>query len=307
MTIHSTPARPYFPRLSAIAAIGEILWDLFPAGPQFGGAPANFACTAAALRPHEQTTLLLSAVGEDELGQQALQHLKQRAVPTTLIQKHHQPTGQVNITLDDAGVADYRFLNDCAWDHLQCTPAWKAAAEGLDAVCFGSLGQRNSVARRAIREVVNAMRPDAIKVFDINLRKPYDDLGIAGDSLNIANALKLNEDELPLLADHLQLAGNDHDLMRDLAKRFDLTTVALTRGPHGAALFHRGQISDVPGIATTVVDTVGAGDAFTAAMVVGLLAGDDLDKINQNACELAAFVCSQAGGTPEIPARFRAP
>ncbi len=127
------------------------------------------------------------------------------------------------------------------------------------------------------------------------------------DSLELANALKLNDQELPELAAMFGLSSCVREALVELADRFDLSLVALTRGAQGGLLLADGIWSDQPGRTVAVSDTVGAGDAFTAALVVGYLAGRPLDEINRHANEVAAFVCSQPGGTPSLPGALRFP
>ena len=145
---------------------------------------------------------------------------------------------------------------------------------------------------------------DCLRIFYINLRPAFYTEAVIRESLEIANVLKLNDDELPLLAELLAIQGDEQELVAQIADAASLDVIALTRGENGALIFKDGQTSECAGVATEVVDTVGAGDAFTAAMVVGLLAGTHIDSINRHAFEVAAFVCSESGATPKMPARF---
>ena len=141
----------------------------------------------------------------------------------------------------------------------------------------------------------------ALRIFDINVRKPFIENSVILDSLRIANVLKMNEDELPILAELCHLSGSPATMMKQLQSQFSLQLVALTRGDAGALIVRAEDVSDFPGIETRVVDTVGAGDAFTAMTAIGLLQGLDLDTINRKACQVAAFVCTQSGATPRMP------
>ena len=154
---------------------------------------------------------------------------------------------------------------------------------------------------------MSAARPGALRLFDVNLRPPFVDRAIIAESLALGNALKLNDQELPELAAMFGLSRDVRTSMAELADRFGLSLVALTRGPHGSLLLADGVWSDHPGLPVTVSDTIGAGDAFTAALVVGRLAGRPLAEINRHANEVAAFVCSQPGGTPTLPEALRFP
>ena len=174
-----------------------------------------------------------------------------------------------------------------------------------DAVCFGTLAQRSESSRAAIRALLAATRPGALRIFDVNFRPPFVDVTILPESLALANVLKLNEGELPMLTGIFGIHGSPAEQLAALAGHFDLRVVALTHGSAGSLIFADGECSEHPGVRTTVRDTVGAGDAFTAAMTIGLLRGWSLDRINQRANEVAAFVCSQAGATPPLPEDLR--
>jgi len=284
-----------------IAAIGEVLWDVFPTGPRFGGAPANFACALAGLSRRRMTVNMISAIGRDELGSQAIASLKRQHVHTDHVARIDKPTGEVQIMLDDSGSASYRFAEDCAWDNLTWSQELESLAPQLAAVCFGTLGQRCEVSRQTIRRFVQTTSKECLRIYDINLRPPFYSEPIILDSLRIANILKMNDEELPFLAKLFKLSGNEDQLVAGLAQTCELETIALTRGANGAMIYHDGVISDFRGVKTNVVDTVGAGDAYTAAMTIGLLEESDLDDINQSACKVAAYVCSQPGATPQIP------
>jgi len=281
-----------------VVGLGEVLWDVFPDGPRFGGAPANYACHAASLGADSH---MVSGVGRDDLGERALHALRRHGVETSAIRQGRYPTGAVHIQLDDEGKASYEFLDNTAWDHLEWSQELEELAVRTDAVCFGTLGQRSRESQQTIRRFVNATSATCLRIFDINLRPPFHADDMILESLKIANILKLNDDELPIVATLCGLAGTEREIMQSLTQRFGLQLVALTRGAHGALLVHGEQVSDHPGVATSVIDTVGAGDSFTATLTLGLLAGLDLEAINDQACRVAAFVCSQAGATPQLP------
>ncbi len=281
-----------------IVGLGEVLWDVFPDGPRFGGAPANYACHAATLGAR---ACMASAVGRDDLGERALQALRDKQVDTRAVTQCDAPTGAVHVTLDDEGKATYTFVDNTAWDQLAWSNELEALASQADAVCFGTLGQRDPLSRKTIQRFVGATQTSCLRIFDINLRPPFVDHDAILESLQLANVLKLNDEELPFIAKLLEIDGDDESVMRDLAQRFKLHLVALTRGDQGALLVRSDQTSDHPGVQTTVADTVGAGDSFPAALTLGLLARDDLDAINDHASRVAAYVCSQSGATPALP------
>jgi fructokinase len=288
-----------------ILALGEILWDVFPDGPRFGGAPANFASACAGLGGDRVRVRLATAVGRDLLGDEARRRLADRGVSTELVTAVDAETGQVVVSLDPVGKASYRFIDNPAWDHIPPTPELLAAAATADVICFGTLGQWATPSRDTIRDAVRAARPDAVRVLDINLRPPFWTPELVRDSLPLANVLKLNDEELPQVAGVLGLDSSPDHFLHAVLERYSLRLVALTRGANGAVLLAAGgERSEQPGIPVTVEDTVGAGDAFTAALALGLAHHLSLDRINRWAGEVAAFVCTQPGGTPTFPPRY---
>ncbi|MDB5298091.1 MAG: iolC 2 [Phycisphaerales bacterium] len=310
--IEATPSIPAAPVASprpAVVGLGEVLWDVFPDGPRFGGAPANFACGVAALSGGRIDACMVSAVGRDvpvDLGRRAVDHLRGRGVDTACVATVDRPTGQVLVELDAAGQASYRFVDDAAWDNLAWSDALAALAGRSAAVCFGTLGQRKPASRATIRRFVAAVPAGCLRVLDVNLRPPFWDAAVVLESLALADVLKLNHEELPVVAGLLGWRGTDADLLARLVETYKLRLVALTRGADGAVLLDAaGNRSDLPASPTTVRDTVGAGDAFTAALVVGLLDGLPLPAINAWAGRVAAYVTSQSGGTPDLPDELR--
>ena len=288
-----------------ILAVGEVLWDLLPSGKQLGGAPANFTYQCRSLGADAR---LVTRVGDDPLGREVLERFRALGLPTDTVQVDPgAPTGTVDVALDPDGQPRFTIREHVAWDQLEADEASLARASRADAVCFGSLSQRDEPSRSAIRNLVAASRPGALRLFDVNLRPPFVDRDIIADSLTLANALKLNDQELPALATMFGFPADVREAMGQLASRFGLSLVALTRGPHGGLLLADGEWSDHPGLTVTVSDTIGAGDAFAAALVVGRLAGRPLDEINRHANDVAAFVCSRPGGTPALPDALKFP
>ncbi|MBB72884.1 MAG: carbohydrate kinase [Planctomycetaceae bacterium] len=282
-----------------IASLGEILWDVFPHGRRFGGAPANFACHAAALGAK---VFLVSRVGDDALGKQAYKVLQRPRLSTRFVgQSDRFPTGQVQVTLDENGVAHYTFGQDEAWDHLDGAQELMELAPQVEAVCFGTLGQRQDAAQRTIYQFLDATSQTALRVLDLNLRPPYYNDMTLRESLNRANVLKLNTEELEELEQRYRLSGETDEMLQQLREAFTFDCVALTRGPDGAMLVTAREHCEYRPPPVHVEDTVGAGDMYTAALVVGLLRGDPLVEVNRAACQLAAYVCTQAGGAPPLP------
>jgi len=274
---------------------------MFPNGARFGGAPANFACSFAGLAKGRWPVAVVSAVGEDELGEKAVQSLVDHQLDVEHVSRMRQPTGQVHVRLNDLGHAAYEFATESAWDYLEWSGKLQQLASRTAVVCFGTLGQRHTTSRATIRRFVSETPSSALRIFDINIRKPYIDGAMILDSMQLANVLKMNQDELPVLADLYHLSGSDASILKQLQSRFSLQLVALTRGEAGALIVRGEEISDLQGVETQVVDTVGAGDAFTAMAALGLLLGLDLDTINRKACQVASFVCTHSGATPRMP------
>lgn len=289
-----------------VVSIGELLWDLLPTGPQLGGAPANVACHAAALGAQ---AAVVSCVGDDPLGRQALDLLRSRGLDTGAIDVlPGVPTGTVHVAVDATGHPTFDIVRDVAWDRLTAGgdgSAARARVAAADAVCFGTLAQRTPGARSAIHGWMAAVRPGALRVFDVNLRPPFHSPEVIEASLGCADVLKLNEDELPVLAAHLGVGGDAAAQVRAIAGRWGLRAVALTLGARGAALLGGDQWTTEPGRVVDVRDAVGAGDAFTAALILGLLRGWDAPAILRRATDVAAFVCTQSGATPVLPPEFR--
>ncbi len=286
-------------RRPVMVGLGEILWDLLPTGKALGGAPANFAYHAHALG---SAASVVSAVGRDSAGDEILQRLSSMGVHCEFVAEDaSHPTGSVSVQVDGRGIPNYIIHEDVAWDFIPYEPGMDALAATADAVCFGSLGQRSAVSRTTIQRFLAATRPECKRVLDINLRQHFYTQDIITQSLELSNILKLNEDELPVLAAMFSLHGQVEDQLSQLLRRYHLEVIALTRGRRGATLQTLQETADCPGFSVVVADTVGAGDAFTAAMTIGLLTRRPLMEVNRQACQVAAFVCSQPGATPTIP------
>ncbi len=286
-----------------VVGIGELLWDLLPTGARIGGAPANFSYHAGALGAEAHT---VSRVGDDSLGHELLTQLTTLGVSTQCVQiDATMPTGTVAVELDADGQPCYDIRANVAWDHLQADAASMHAATSADALCFGTLAQRDPVSRSAIRTLVVASSSDALRVLDVNLRQQYFSRALIEESLMLATVLKVNDVELPKLATMFELRGDVRAQLEQIAERWQLNAVALTRGDKGSVLLTAHEYSEHPGVHVEVKDTIGAGDAFTAAMTVGLLCGWALDEVNAHANQVAAYVASCSGGTPPLPDSIR--
>ncbi len=281
-----------------VVGIGEFLWDLLPAGRQLGGAPANFAYHAQALGAE---SVVVSAVGDDSLGRDLIEQLERIGLDDGFIARDpERPTGTVTVQLDAKGVPDFTIHEGVAWDAIPFSPELKDLAQKADCVCFGTLAQRCEISRHTIQNFVRSTRPDCLRIYDVNFRQHYYDKPIVDQSLAHTDVLKLNEQELPDLARLLSITGSDSEILKTLLKAYELELIALTQGERGSRLVGLNDDSFLETPAVHVEDTVGAGDAFTAALAMGLLQNLPINTIHQNATRLAAFVCTQKGATPEL-------
>lgn len=286
-----------------IAGLGELLWDLLPDGEKIGGAPINFTYHATSLGTE---ALAISTIGDDTRGNRALRELEKHGVQTGGISKSATfPTGFVKAHIDAQGIASYSFPDDVAWDHLHINKYAIKSATELNALCFGTLAQRKKNARKTIHRFLKNSPESALKIYDLNLRQNFYSKEIIETSLQACNILKLNDDELLILSRIFNLSGNNHEQLAALLTFYHLDLVILTRGGKGSYLLGNGTSSDHPGIETRIFDTIGAGDSFTAAAVVGFLMKKNLDQINLTANTIASYICTQPGAMVKIPDRLK--
>ncbi|MDE2830061.1 MAG: carbohydrate kinase, partial [Gemmatimonadota bacterium] len=278
-----------------VVAIGAVLWDVFSDGERLGGAPANFAVHAAALGAR---SAMVSCVGDDARGKIALEILSGRGVGTDAVQVHaHRPTGSVNVTFVD-GQPAYEIVEGVAWDAITWCSELAPIARSAHALCFGTLDQRDAQSRRTITNFLDAVPPDCLRVLDVNFRQHYHTDEIVRESIARADVLKLNDEEVVLLRDYV---GGEEDVdafLTDICVRFDLQCVILTLGEYGCRIVSEGGIWQAVGKRQQVVNTVGAGDAFTAAFVMHLLAGAPMQICAEQANAVGGFVTTQDGGMP---------
>jgi fructokinase len=277
-----------------IVGIGEILWDMLPSGKALGGAPANFAYHAGRLG---EEGWAVSAVGDDALGREILELVASKGLHS-MIAVTDKPTGTVQVELDDRGVPAYSIMEDVAWDNIPFTPEMEELAKRADAVCFGSLVQRMN-SRSSVMRFIRAMRPDALKVFDINLRQHYYSCEVIVESLMLADILKINDEEIRIVAGMLGLSDDAVTACRELIGNFGLRLVILTKGPEGSEVITADKVIPQGVDDVEIVDTVGAGDSFTAAFTVAYLRGDSLAEAQRLASATASYVCSRKGAMPE--------
>ena len=281
-----------------IIGIGEILWDVFPTGKQLGGAPASFAYHVSA---QGNEGIIISRIGNDELGNGVINCLKGVGLVTDYIQiDGNKPTGTVEVKIDDSNQPDYIIKEDVAWDFLEWSPDFKLLLKSVDAVCFGTLSQRNIVSRQTILKFLSGVKNDIVKILDINLRQNFFNEQVIEESLRLSDILKLNSSELEILGKLLEINEkyDEKDLCIFLISKYKIKLICLTKGEEGSILINENSFHESPAYPYLVVDRVGAGDAFTAAMIIQFLKGNSLDIINDYANKLASWVTSKSGGMP---------
>jgi fructokinase len=286
-----------------VVGIGEVLWDLLPDGPQLGGAPANFAYHAQALGANAS---VISRVGNDQRGIEVRRRFQEMGLSIAGIQADETaPTGTVSVSLANGGIPSYLIHENVAWDHIMANRTALECVRAAHAVCFGTLAQRHIASRHAIQRLLSSASASALRVLDVNLRQDFFNREVIEHSLKLANVLKLNDHELPVIANMFSLGGGIRQQIQSLASRFGLQVVAVTCGAEGSLLYRDGHWAQGSTTAVVVKDTVGAGDAFTAALCLGLLRELGLDEINHAANRIAAYVCGRTGAMPALPDDLR--
>ena len=279
--------------------MGDGLWDLFPDGPRFGGATANYACHASILGGE---VFMVSGVGKDDRGRARLKVYQKHEVNTELIQEVNDfPTGIVTVELREKGLPTFTIGENAAWDNWVWNEEIEQKVKSADALYFGTLGQRGQSARNGIRQALKIAKASQIpRILDVNLRAPFYDDALIRESVILCSVLKISDEELQRVAQACELNSSlsDNAVLVELRTKFQLDIVVVTRGAEGAVLISEEGVFEQPGVPTTVVDTVGAGDSFTASMTLGLLAAKDSSEILGEACKVAAGVCSHAGAVP---------
>ena len=281
--------------------IGELLWDVFLEGKQLGGAPANFAYHASQFG---FDSFAVSAIGTDKPGEEMEELLRQKKVKT-LLNRVKFPTGTVLVKVDAKGIPNYEIKRDVAWDNICFSEELKHLALQTSAVCFGSLAQRSEVSRLTIKRFLDSMpEMNTYKIFDINLRQNFYNKEIIEESLNKSNILKMNDEELVILA---QMFGYSSEKIENncinLLNDYNLKMLILTCGTKGSYVFSNDRISFLETPKVEVVDTVGAGDSFTAAFCASILEGKSINTSHKKAVEVSAFVCTRPGAMPYMDKR----
>jgi fructokinase len=281
-----------------VVGLGELIWDLLPAGKRLGGAPSNFAYISRLLG---NRAVVASRVGRDPLGSEATERLTRAGVSTRYIQHDDtHPTGTVGCEIGEGGEPRFNVNQNSAWDYLEWTRAWEELARLADIVCFGTLGQREPRARETISLFLEKTRAGTLRVFDVNLRHSFFTAEMLSRSLALTDVVKLNAEELDAAAAMLKLnASGEREMAQALLERFGLDLVAVTRGAHGSLLVSAEGSDEHTGLRARVIDTIGCGDAFAAALAHCRRRGATLSLTNEIANRLGSWVATQPGATPE--------
>lgn len=293
----STPAA----RPPSILCFGEMLWDCLPAGLFPGGAPMNVCYHLRALG---RSPIMVSAVGDDFLGYELLRRLRSWEVNLAEITvDERRPTGTVQATLDDQGNASYTIKEKVAWDHIPFSDSLRFVTREAGAIVFGSLALREAHNQETLQSVLDTLPPAALRVFDVNLRAPFDDLDLVRHWAARATLVKLNDDEARRLA--LKECADEELLARDLQAQFPQAAICVTAGAKGAGLLMAGEWFWNSAPEVEVADTIGAGDSFLAALLDGYLDRRPGSKMIERAARLAAHVASSRGATPAYSKKLR--
>lgn len=277
-----------------VVGIGEILWDMLPHGKVLGGAPANYAYHASELGAKGY---VISAIGKDKSGDEIVSQLAAYDIELRLCKVDH-PTGIVKVKLSREGIPDYEIVKNVAWDYITLNPSDILLAQETDAVCFGSLAQRNEVSKKSINEFISKVPDQSLKIFDINLRQSFYNKKLIEDSIKHANILKINDEELKIVSELFGWAGKDEEICKKLVETFNLDILALTCGTKGSYLFKGIERSFMETPIVEVKDTIGAGDSFTAGLTMGLLNKKSLIECHSLAVMISAYVCTHFGAMP---------
>lgn len=276
-----------------VVIFGEMLWDCLPSGPVPGGAPMNVALNLHQLGLDSH---LISAVGKDEDGRKLLKFLDSFRLPTGLVQLHPtQETSRVLVDDSDRENIRYTIVSPVAWDHIQYTGEMDQVLANADAFVFGTLAVRNN---DSLQTLIQLLQHNSLRIFDANLRPPYDDFALVEKLLNYTDILKINDDELKALADYFKLDQDIETVCTYLVKHYSLQLICITLGSKGAALYIENKLISHVGYKVKVADTIGAGDAFLSGFIKCYLEGKAPDQILDFACKLGAFVAGKEGGTP---------
>ena len=293
---------PSSPSGPIVVGLGEALWDIFGDTRKPGGATANIAYHAAQLGARG---VLASRFGTDELGAELARYFDSKGIDTSYLQfDPEHGTGRVLVDTSDPGHPTYIIQENVSFDYLAPQADFLRLADQATAVCFGTLAQRSPVSRDAVQQFIRRTR--GLVVFDVNLRQQFYDRESLDLSFQRAGIVKLNRDEMPIVAAELGLATESEQKFADsLRKRYPIETVIITRAEQGCFVTSGSEVVDLPGEVVTVVDAVGSGDAFTAAFIMLTLEGQPLSVRAKFANCVGGLVATKAGAMPEVQAEYQ--
>ncbi len=276
-----------------VLCFGEVLWDTFGYEKTAGGAPMN---VARHLVQQDVKVRFASRVGDDLAGRELVLFLKDSGLYSNLIQEDAKlPTCEVTVELDSKGQATYIIPKPVSWDNIELTENLLPAATNASAIVFGSLASRSSESRNTLRTLLD--ESPAIKIFDVNLRHPHYELATIELLAAKANIIKMNEEEASLLIGSSSGKKLQQKVI-EFQKTYHNQTIIITRGADGAMIWHNEKFYEHPGFKVEVADTVGAGDAFLATFIAGMLAGNPIPQLLEKACSISAYVATQRGANP---------
>lgn len=283
-----------------IVGIGELLWDMLPTGKRAGGAPVNFVYHAI---QNGADGYAVSAIGNDSLGQEILQELNKKKI-SYFIKTLPYPTGYVDVLLKN-GIPAYRITENVAWDYIPFMPEAVEILNRTDAVCFGTLALRNKESRQNILKMVDETPDVSVKFFDINLRADYFSYELIDLLLQKTNIFKINDEEISVLKHLFNFDGNEEQICQLLLEKYNLKYLIFTAGEKFSIVYTQNESSYIETPKVKVVDTVGAGDAFSGTFVCEILKGKNVKLAHKNAVEVSAFVCTQSGAWPEYSSELK--
>jgi fructokinase len=296
-SIHEMSAGP-----PTVVSIGELLWDKFPDSAHLGGAPSNFAVHTAALGAR---SVLVSRVGMDEYGDQAIKILSEKGVNTAFLQRDPDlATGLVKVDLSGTE-PEYDILQHVAWDAIEWEDRLSPLLNSAQAVCFGTLAQRAEISGKTIQKVMSYAPGSCLKVLDLNFRQNHHSADVVETSLHLADVVKLSEPEIPILRGYLNGTEDDALFIVNLRGKFSLDCVILSLGEKGCRVLGENHDFTLETTSRDVVNTVGAGDAFTAAFVAHRLSGKDPQTCAESANQVGGYVVTREDGMPVLPQNFR--
>ncbi len=276
-----------------VLCFGEVLWDTFDDGKQVGGAPLN---VARQLAQQDVSSLMITRIGDDASGEELRSYLQQHGLDSPLVQTDSKlPTCEVTVQLDQDQQATYIIPEPVSWDNIQLTDEVIQYAEQAKAIVFGSLACRQQGTRNTLLDLLTEVKVP-LRIFDVNLRPPHYDNDIIETLAAMANVVKMNEEEATLLIHGSHASLKDQIL--EFQHKYHTQTICVTRGGNGAMIWHNEEFYEHPGFKVDVMDTVGAGDAFLATLVAGLINEQPMSLVLEKACKVGSYVASQRGANP---------